>query len=34
MESSVHVSGGKRSETERYVISNCPIMSRMKPVEP
>lgn len=26
--------GSKRSETERYVISNCPIMSRMKPAEP
>ena len=26
--------GSKRSETKRYVISNCPIMSRMKPVEP
>lgn len=25
--------GSKRSETKRYVISNCPIMSRMKSVE-
>lgn len=25
--------GSKRSKTERYIISNCPIMSRMKPVE-
>ena len=29
-----HQSGSKRSETERYVISNRPGMSGMKPVEP